>query len=112
MKEFLLLIRENLDAYGKMTPEEMQQDIEKHMEWVEKLTANGNFKAGNPLDSTGKYIRDSVVTDGPYIEAKEVVSGFYFLLARSLEEAIEIAQGCPTLSAGGMVEVREIIEAE
>lgn len=108
MKEFLMLIRENLETYGKMTPEEIQKDIEKHIRWVEKLVKNGNFKGGNPLTPTGKHIsgKNSVVTDGPYIESKEGVSGYYFLLAKNLEEATEIAKGCPSLQIGGTVEIR------
>lgn len=114
MKEYLMLIRENLDNYGKMTPQEMQEDIAKHVKWVEELVKNGNFKGGNPLTPTGKHVKgnDKIVTDGPYIEAKEGVSGFYFLLANSLEEVTEIAKGCPSLHIGGTVEVREIIQTE
>ncbi len=109
-----MLIRENLENYGKMTPQEMQEDIESHVKWVEELIKNGNFKGGNPLAPTGKHVKgnDKFVTDGPYIEAKEGVSGFCFLLAGSLEEAIEIAGGCPSLNTGGTVEVREIIQTE
>ena len=114
MKEYLMLIRENLENYGKMTPQEMQEDIEKHVEWVQKLVENGNFKGGNPLTPMGKYVKgtDKIVTDGPYVEAKEGVSGFYFLLADSLDEATKIAKGCPSLTIGGTVEIREIIQTE
>lgn len=111
MKEYLMLIRENLENYGKMTPQEIQDDIAQHVQWVEKLVKSGNFKGGNPLTPMGTHVRgkEKIVTDGPYIEAKEGVSGFYFLLANSLEEATEISRGCPSLTSGGMVEVREII---
>lgn len=114
MKEYLMLIRENLDNYGKMTPKEMQKDIEKHVKWVEELVKNGNFKGGNPLSPTGKHIKSNnkLVTDGPYIELKEGVSGFYFLLANSLEEATDIAKGCPSLEMGATLEMREIIQTE
>ena len=107
-----MLIRENIDNYGKMTPQEMQEDIAKHVKWVEELVKNGNFKGGNPLTPAGKYVKgsDNIVTDGPYIESKEGVSGFYFLLANSLEEATGIAKGCPSLDIGGTVEIREIIQ--
>ena len=112
MKEYLMLIRENLGNYGKLTPEEMQKDIEKHVKWVEGLVKNGNFKGGNPLLPSGKHIhsQDKLVTDGPYIELKEGISGFYFLLTNSLEEATEIAKGCPSLEIGATLEVREIMQ--
>jgi hypothetical protein len=109
MKEFLLLLREDLNAYKGMSREDMQSDIDMHMRWVEELAKNGNFKHGNPLSADGKFLKpNNAATDGPYVEGKEGVSGFYFLLANSLEEATEIAKGCPTLKAGGTVEVREI----
>lgn len=110
MKEYIMLIRENLDNYGKMTPEEMQKDIEKHVQWVEELVKNGKFKGGNPLSPSGKHIKNNMVTDGPYIELKESISGFYFLLANSLEEATEIAKGCPSLEIGATLEIRDVIQ--
>ncbi|MBL7913604.1 MAG: hypothetical protein JNL49_01035 [Bacteroidia bacterium] len=112
MKEYLLLIRENIDNYGRMTPEEMQQDIANHMKWVEQLIANGNFKGGNPLMPDGKHIKgkSKIVTDGPYIETKEGISGYYFLLAESLEAVTEIAKGCPSLAMGGTIELREVMQ--
>ena len=111
MKEYLMLIRENLETYGKMTPEEMQKDIEKHVKWVEKLAKEGNFKGGNPLMPMGKQIKGKtkILTDGPYAEAKEGISGYYFLAANSLEEASEIAKGCPSLEIGATLEIREVI---
>jgi hypothetical protein len=111
MKEFLMLIRENAD-YGEMTAEQMQDDIEKQIKWVEELMAKGNFKDGNPLTPEGSHIKGNVITDGPYVESKECISGYYFLLANSLEEATEMAKGCPSLALGGSVEIREVIQVE
>jgi hypothetical protein len=110
MKEYLMLIRENLENYGKMTNAEMQEDIAKHVQWVHKLVEKGQFKGGNPLQPIGNHIKGKVITDGPYIEVKEGVSGFYFLLANSLKEATEIAEGCPSLDIGAIIEIREIIQ--
>jgi len=111
MKEFLMLIRENAD-YGEMTAEQMQDDIEKQIKWVEELMAKGIFKDGNPLNPEGSHIKGNVITDGPYVESKECISGYYFLLANSLEEATEMAKGCPSLALGGSVEIREVIQVE
>jgi len=112
MKEYLLLLREDLEAYSRLSPEEMQKDIEKHIRWVEELSKNGNFKGGNPLLPGGNSLKgeSKVRTDGPYIESKEGVSGFYFLLAENLEQATELAKGCPTLQSGGRVEIREVFQ--
>lgn len=110
MKEFLLLLREDIGTYSNMSAEDMQNDINQHIKWVEALSEKGHFKHGNPLSPEGNHLsgQQKTLTDGPYIEGKEGVSGFYFLLANSLEEATELAKGCPTLASGGQVEVREV----
>lgn len=114
MKEFLVLIREHVDAYSDMSPEEMQQCIDKHIKWVEEITAGGHYQSASPLEAEGKLIKgkDKLVTDGPYIELKETVSGFYLLRANSLVEATEIAKGCPDLLLGATLEVRELMPTE
>jgi hypothetical protein len=113
MKAFLMLIRENRD-YGTMTPEEMQEDIEKHIQWVEELVHKGHFKSGDPLSPEGAVIKgtDKIVTDGPFVESKECISGYYFLLAETLEAATSIAKGCPALDTGATLEIREIMETD
>lgn len=111
MKEFLMLIRENAD-YGQMSLDDMQADIQKHMDWVETLLEKGQFKDGNPLEGAGITLhgKERLVKDGPFIESKECISGYYFLIASSLEEAAEIAKGCPALDLGATLELREVIQ--
>jgi hypothetical protein len=111
MKEFLLLIRES-EAYGKLSVEEMEADIQEHIKWVETLVANGNFREGNPLDSKGATLKHGSVTDGPYVETKECISGYYVLLADSFDQAKELAKGCPDLTKGATLELREIIDTD
>ncbi|SEK71796.1 YciI family protein [Parapedobacter koreensis] len=110
MKEFLMLIREEAN-YGELSAEEMQACIEKHYHWVEELKKKGQYKEAQPLDAGGAYIkgRKKIVSDGPFLEGKECVSGYYILLATSLEEAVEIAKGNPDLDWDRTVEVREIM---
>lgn len=103
-----MLIREGAD-YGKLSAEDMQADIAEHMAWVEGLMQQGHFKDGNPLEATGVSIKGDAITDGPFVEAKECISGYYFLLAGSLEEATGIAKGCPDLKRGATLELREIM---
>jgi len=49
-----------------------------------------------------------LVTDGPFGETKEVIGGYWFILAGSLEEAAKIAAGNPCLAAGLFYEIRPI----
>lgn len=110
MKRFMLILFEHDSAYDDFSPEEMQQEIQVHMKWIEEL--GDHYLGGEPLEKGAKTIhgKEKLLTDGPYIESKELVSGYYLLQAASLGEAAEIAKGCPVLRLGGTVEVREIME--
>jgi len=56
--------------------------------------------------------RSKNVTDGPYVETKEVVGGFSIIEAKDIAEAARIASGCPMLEGGGSVEVRPVMQLE
>ena len=67
------------------------------------------MKTGQRLASEGKTVsRKTVVTDGPFGETKEVIGGYWFIVAGSLEEAAEIAAGNPCLKCGLFYEIRPI----
>ena len=67
------------------------------------------MKTGQRLGSVGKTVsRKNVVTDGPFGEAKEVIGGYWFILARSLDEAAQIAADNPCLNCGLFFEIRPI----
>jgi hypothetical protein len=58
----------------------------------------------------GKVVKpNNLVTDGPYMEIKESIGGYAVVKADSVEEAADLAKGCPVLNLGGNVEVREIM---
>lgn len=80
-------------------------------DWYEGLAARGKVQHGRPLGLTGRVVAGANgerVTDGPYAEAKEVVGGYFFLSVADIDEATEIAKGCPGLSLGLTVEVRPV----
>lgn len=110
MNKYMLILFESDDAYGDFSPEEMQKEIAIHGEWIQTL--GEHYDSGEPLHQPAKSIigKEKVVTDGPYIESKELVSGFYILNASNFEEATELAKGCPILRIGGKVEVREVMK--
>lgn len=111
MKEFLMLIRES-PTYGNLSVEDMQADIQEHINWVEELVAKGHFLEGNPLDANGVTLKHDIISDGPYIETKECVSGYYKLSVKDLEEATQLAKSCPDLKNGATLELREIINTD
>jgi len=107
---FLLLFRHSQTSPDP-TPEEMQKIFGKWMDWMKDMKARGVFEGADRLDDAGKVLRaprGTAVTDGPFVEAKEVVGGFVIVSAANLGEAAKIAQGCPGLDHGTIVEVRPI----
>jgi len=110
MKEFLLVFRADYKAMPQLSPEEMQANTQKWMNWVAGIAAQGNLAdRGNRLVPEGKVISgNGVISDGPYTEIKEAILGYTMVKADTLDEAVALADGCPILFIGGTVEVREI----
>lgn len=112
MKEFMLLIRNESDSKSKFSAEENQQFLKACEVYISNLIKEGKLKIAQPLIREGKMISGSkgAWKDGPYNESKEVIVGYYHILANDLDEATEIAKGNPefeyTLTA--RVEVRPI----
>ena len=111
MKEFMMIFRHTPDPSNPPSPEEIQASIKLWQDWIGGIAAQGKFVATNQLGFEGKTVKaDQLVTDGPYAELKEIVGGYMIAKAVSLDEAVEIARGCPILTVGGNVEVRNIME--
>lgn len=107
LSEYLVLSRGQWDKNA--TREEIQAAIDAFYVWLERLIAEGKMKTGQRLDMPGATVsKKGIVTDGPFGEAKEVVGGYWFILARSLEEAAQIAAQNPCMPYGLFYEVRPI----
>jgi hypothetical protein len=105
--QYLLLFRQSELAVAP-SPEEMQLIFGKWMDWVAQMKAEGRYLGGNRLYFTGTVIRGSAVTDGPYTEAKETLSGYILVTADSPSEAVKIGKQCPGIAWGTIVEVRTV----
>ncbi|HVD98100.1 MAG TPA: YciI family protein [Cytophagaceae bacterium] len=110
MKEFLLVFRADYKAMPQASPEEMQANTQRWMNWVAGIAAQGKLvDRGNRLVPAGKVVgSNGVISDGPYTEIKESILGYTLVKANSIEEATGLANGCPILNVGGNVEIREI----
>ncbi|HVM88089.1 MAG TPA: YciI family protein [Puia sp.] len=110
MKEFLFVFRNDYNTMPQGSPEEMQAITKRWMDWVGGIAAQNKLAdRGNRLKSSGKVVRaKNIITDGPYTEIKETIGGYIAIKADSIDEAAEIAKGCPIFSFGGNVEIREI----
>jgi len=114
MSEFVYLFRSSESEQREfMGPERAQQSMQVWVAWMRGLEEKGHLKnPGQPLGLVGKVVRgkQKTVTDGPYLEAKDLVAGFILIEARDLAQAAELAKGCPMLEGGGSVEVRPVNE--
>lgn len=113
MPEYLLLLHEQPSDFAEFSPEDLERVIGEYIAWRKKLEAEGKFAGGQKLrDEGGRHLSgwngDFRVTDGPYAEAKEVIGGFFSVIAADYNEAVEISKECPHLKYGGRVELREI----
>lgn len=105
-QEYLLLSRGQWDP--EKTPEEIQAAIDSFYAWYERLVAEGRFRRGHRLAMGTKLVTRTGVRDGPFAESKEIVGGYWFVVAGSLEEAAAIAAANPCVACGLSLELRPI----
>lgn len=108
MKEFVLIFRLSEKSDVKPTP----QQIEERMNWLAGIAAQNKLaNKGNTLSAfAAKTVRGpELVTDGPFTEIKEFITGYVIVKTATIEEAVEIAKTNPIFKIGGNVEVREIL---
>lgn len=111
MNEFMLFIRSEEEPKANFSPEQLQLHVEKIGSFIKKLVGEGKMKSAQPLEMEGRMLsyKNGKIVDGPYNETKEVISGYYHLLAKDLDEAIEIAKQDPRFEEGiWRIEVRPI----
>ena len=111
--EYLLLLYSQEDGWKQMTPEQQQQGYAAYMAYTEALKKAGVYKASQRLQpvaaATTVRVADgkSQVLDGPYVESKEQLGGFYLIETPDLDSALAWAARCPGASHG-TIEVRPI----
>jgi hypothetical protein len=109
MKEFVMLFRNAPTGDARPTPEVMQEFAKKWDIWLAGISSRDRFVSGSRLSLEGRILKPgNIVTDGPYAEVKEILGGFINVKAESLDDAFNMAHGCPILSLGGYVEVRPV----
>jgi hypothetical protein len=105
--EYLVISRGRWDS--SVPREQVERTIELFYAWLGGLVAEGKMKRGQRLKYEGKTVGgNNMIIDGPFGESKEVVGGYWFIVASSLDEAAEIAKSNPCLDSGLFLEIRPI----
>jgi len=115
MASFMLLLHRPTTGPRLPTAESVGNVTREYMDWADRTRANGHLKAGSKLtDDAGKILRSQsgrvATTDGPYVESKEIVGGYFLISAADYAEACRIAENCPHLKYGSYIEVRQVQE--
>ena len=109
MAKFLFIYRGASDAAASLTPEEKQKHLQKWEKWIaEGIQKGWMLDPGDGLTPETRFVNAKVVTDGPFVESKEIVGGFTIVQADTIDTAAKHAKGCPCLQIGGIVEVRRM----
>jgi hypothetical protein len=104
--DFLVLSRGQWDKDAD--PAKIQQAIDEFYVWLERCIAEGRMKMGQRLAREGKLVSRHQITDGPFAETREIVGGYWFIVADSLDDAAKLAAQNPCLAYGLSYEIRPL----
>jgi hypothetical protein len=114
MAQFMLVLHYEPKAMRRdISPAQMQSVIEEYRAWANKMAAAGRLKGGQKLkDEGGKQVSIESgkmrVVDGPYAEAREVISGYFIIEADDYAQAVELVRDHPHLKYSRSLDIREI----
>ncbi len=114
MAEFMFMLFDSEEWYDDMTVPDWEQDMAAHRAFGEAVEAAGARILGGAAlqrSSTATIVRTPegkapLFTDGPFIETKEALGGFYLIEAKDLDQALELAVRCPV----SQIEVRPVLD--
>ncbi len=107
--KFVFLYRKSADPSAQPTPAAMQEGYVQWKSWMAKHAAaileQSPPRSGPRPGGAVAVCRGGAVTDGPYIEGKEIIGGWSFIEADSMESAIAIAKEVPMFSSVELIEL-------
>ena len=112
---YLCLIYENEKAFESLPPAESEAIMGEYFQFTEDIRKNGKYVAGEALyptaSATTVRVRNGKVstTDGPFMETKEQLGGFYLIEATDLNDAIQVASRIPS-ARHGAIEIRPVVD--
>lgn len=107
MAEYAVFLYAPTDA-ASASSDESARELAEHDRYAEELNREGSMVFARALagSEATTSLRAESITDGPFLDTKEVILGFYVVVAEDLDQAIAIAKRNPILHQGGGVEVR------
>ncbi|MEV6281136.1 YciI family protein [Kribbella sp. NPDC051770] len=113
MAQYMFMLFDSEEWYDQVTPEEWQSQMKLHNEFAAAVEAAGASIVGGAAllpSSTASTVKkgegEPLVTDGPFIETKEALGGFYLVDAKDLDQALALAKLVPS----GNIEVRPVMD--
>jgi hypothetical protein len=113
--KYLILVHHDEEAFEKISETKRKELLEESVQLTHQLHANGQYLHASPLHpaATGVIVRvregKQFVTDGPFVETREQLAGYFLIDARDLNDAIGIAARIPGARIG-TAEVRPVRE--
>jgi hypothetical protein len=100
------------DAWARLSPDEQQGVFAAYKALNETPGVTPGVQMQPPETATTVRVQDgkTLTTDGPFVEIKESIGGYFFFEANDLDAAIDVASRVPAASMGGAVEVRPLME--
>lgn len=111
----MLFIKSKGDHLTSLSPEQLQAHVQKIGVYIGDLMEGGKLKGAQPLELHGAVVQVSngALKDGPFVESKEVINGYFHILAQNMDEAIKIAKANPIFEEeDAIIEIRPIKHVE
>ena len=116
MEKFMFIFKGGFYDDNGLTPEEAKAKTAKWYAWIQKLSEKNIYVSGEPLLKGGKAMNKKggkiLVTDGPFVESKELVAGYIVVKAKDYAEAAELAMDYPDFDLDGSLEIRQIMKID
>jgi hypothetical protein len=108
----LIYGREARDAFEALPEQQQQSILGEYRALSESAVTKGGAQLQPGATATTVRVEDgeTLLTDGPYAETKEVLGGFYLIDVDDLDAALDFASKVPAARMGGLVEVRPLVE--
>ena len=109
MTKYLFIYRNPPATGNQPSPEEMQAMLVQWAQWKEKFSS-AVVDMGDGLHPTGKVLQGGELSDGPFVEAKEIIGGFSIVQGETFEQVLEVAKACPiSFMPGARIEIRQMM---